>query len=102
MEIVAESKLRIINYLNVILLPQVKVYYSPYTQPPVIKLLPVSINNQSWNHYDNKYIFNNLYNLYESIIYYKEALKTRTKQQRTRSIKTKELLAKKPNENNEN
>ena len=96
MEIVAESKLRIINYLNVILLPQVKVYYSPYTQPPVIKLLPVSINNQSWNHYDNKYVFK------ESIIYYKDALKTRTKQQRTRSIKTKELLAKKNNENNEN
>ena len=96
MEIVAESKLRIINYLNVILLPQVKVYYSPYTQPPVIKLLPVSINNQSWNHYDNKYVFK------ESIIYYKDALKTRTKQQRTRSIKTKELLAKKTNENNEN
>ena len=96
MEIVAESKLRIINYLNVILLPQVKVYYSPYTQPPVIKLLPVSINNQSWNHYDNKYVFK------ESIIYYKDALKTRTKQQSTRSIKTKELLAKKTNENNEN
>ena len=96
MEIVAESKLRIINYLNVILLPQVKVYYSPYTQPPVIKLLPVSINNQSWNHYDNKYVFK------ESIIYYKDALKTRTKQQRTHSIKTKELLAKKTNENNEN
>ena len=96
MEIVAESKLRIINYLNVILLPQVKVYYSPYTQPPVIKLLPVSINNQSWNHYDNKYVFK------ESIIYYKDALKKRTKQQRTRSIKTKELLAKKTNENNEN
>ena len=79
-----------------ILLPQVKVYYSPYTQPPVIKLLPVSINNQSWNHYDNKYVFK------ESIIYYKDALKTRTKQQRTHSIKTKELLAKKTNENNEN
>ena len=96
MEIVADSKLRIINYLNVILLPQVKVYYSPYTQPPVIKLLPVSINNQSWNHCDNKYVFK------ESIIYYKDALKTRTKQQRTRSIKTKELLAKKTYENNEN
>lgn len=95
MEIVAESKLRIINYLNVILLPQVKVYYSPYTQPPVIKLLPVSINNQSWNHYDNKYVFK------ESIIYYKDALKTRTKEQRTPSIKTKELLTKN-NENNEN
>lgn len=90
MEIVAESELRIINYLNV------KVYYSPYTQPPVIKLLPVSINSQSWNHYGNKYVFK------ESIIYYKEALKTRTKQQRTRSIKTEELLAKKTNENNEN
>ena len=72
------------NYLNVILLPQVKVYYSPYNQPAVIKQLPVSINNRYWSQID-----------------YKDALKTRTKEQRTPSIKTKELLTKN-NENNEN
>ena len=83
------------NYLNVILLPQVKVYYSPYNQPAVIKQLPVSINNRYWSQIDNKYIFK------ESVIYYKDALKTRTKEQRTPSIKTKELLTK-SNENNEN